>query len=149
MNYIRVLLLSLILFSGCSSFRPGFIHENSFTIVDGKAMPGTFDDNGNYIPENPEIEFTYKFPDLSSGMIYDIQSQKVSPSIQVELLEFDTHIPYLNTFKIDFGVAYQRAYIYVGKLMTNIFEISIGGFCGYNFEAREISYGIGFTIIKF
>lgn len=146
---IRALLLSLILFSGCSSFRPGFIHENSFTVIEGEALPGTFDDDGNYIPENPEIAWTYKVPDLASGAIFDIQSQKVSPSIQVELLEFDTHIPYLNTFKVDFGVAYQRAYIYVGHLFTNIFEISIGGWLGYNFEDREISYGIGFTIIKF
>lgn len=145
--------------SGCTSFRPGWVHENSFTVIDGSPMPGTFDEDGNYIPENPDIEWTYKIPDISSGFILDIESsldqdklenvEFLSPSLQIELFEFDTHIPYINTLKIDFGVAYQRAYLYVGKLWTNVFEISTGVFGGWNFADNEPTYGVAFTVIKF
>jgi len=150
----------LILFlSGCSSFRPGWVHENSFTVVDGEAMPGTFDEYGNYIPENPDIEWTYKIPDISAGFIVDIESsldqdklenvEFLSPSLQIELFEFDSHIPYINTLKLDFGVAYQRAYLYVGKLWTSVFEISTGVFGGWNFADNEPTYGVAISVIKF
>lgn len=122
-------------------------------------MPGTFDADGNYIPENPDIAWTYQIPDISAGFIFDINSsldheklkhvEFISPSIQVELFEFDTPIPYVKTLKVDFGVAYQRAYLYVGKLWTNIFEISTGVYGGWDFETREPTYGVGFTVIKF
>lgn len=159
----RVLLaiasLLLVFSSGCAGFRPGWVHENSFTVVEGEAMPGTFDEDGNYIPENPDIEWTYKIPDISSGFIVDIGSsldtdkrkhvEFLSPSLQIELVEFDSHIPYVNTLKVDFGVAYQRAYLYVGKLWTNVFEISTGVFGGWNFRDNEPSYGIAVSVIKF
>ena len=122
-------------------------------------MPGTFDEDGNYIPENPDIEWTYKIPDISAGFIFDIEStldgdklekmEFISPSLQIELLEFDSHIPYVNTLKVDFGVAYQRTYLYLGKLWTNVFEISTGVFGGWNFEDNESTYGVAFTVIKF
>lgn len=161
MNHAAAVVASiLILFlSGCSSFRPGWVHENSFTVVDGEAMPGTFDEYGNYIPENPDIEWTYKIPDISAGFIVDIESsldqdklenvEFLSPSLQIELFEFDSHIPYINTLKLDFGVAYQRAYLYVGKLWTSVFEISTGVFGGWNFADNEPTYGVAISVIKF
>ena len=161
MNHAAAVVASiLILFlSGCSSFRPGWVHENSFTVVDGEAMPGTFDEYGNYIPENPDIEWTYKIPDISAGFIVDIESSLVqdklenveflTPSLQIELFEFDSHIPYINTLKLDFGVAYQRAYLYVGKLWTSVFEISTGVFGGWNFADNEPTYGVAISVIKF
>ena len=160
-NRVLLVVISFILLfsSGCAGFRPGWVHENSFTVVDGSPMPGTFDDDGNYIPENPDSEWTYKIPDISAGFIFDIESsldqdklervEFISPAIQIELFEFDTHIPYINTLKLDLGVAYQRAYLYVGKLWTNVFEISTGVFGGWNFADSEPTYGIAFTVIKF
>lgn len=156
---VSALSIALLIFlSGCSSFRPGWVHENSF-FVDGERMPGEFDDDGNFIPENPDIEWTYKIPDISTGFIFDINSaldddklkkvEFISPSLQIELFEFDSHIPLINTLKVDFGVAYQRTFIYVGKLWTNVFEISTGIYGGWNFESREPSFGIAATIIKF
>lgn len=160
MNHaVAVASLLILLSSGCTSFRPGWVHENSFTVVDGEEMPGTIDENGNYIPENPDIEWTYKIPDISSGFVFDIESsldkdklkniEFISPSLQIELVEFDSHIPYINTLKIDLGVAYQRIYLYVGKLWTNVLEISTGVFGGWNFADNEPTYGISFAIINF
>ncbi len=155
----RLLIVFLILLSGCSSFRPGWVHENSFTTIDGEELPGTFDEEGNYKPEKPEIEWTYRVPDISAGFIFDIGStldQKslenvefLSPSLQIELFEFDTSLPILGTLKIDLGLAYQRAFLYVGKLWTNVFEISTGVFGGWNFADDRPTYGIGLAIIKF
>jgi hypothetical protein len=160
-NAAAVVLSILILFSsGCAGFRPGWVHENSFTIIQGETFPGSFDEDGNFIPENPDIEWTYKIPDISAGFIIDIEStldhedslreiKFISPALQIELLEFDSHIPYVNTLKVDFGVAYQRTYLYIGKLWTSVFEISTGVYGGWNFEDREITFGIAGTIIKF
>lgn len=148
-----------LIFSGCNVFKPGFVRENSYEVkarddnskVEGIDGPtgGHFDENGNWIPDNPDIETTYKIPDIGVGFIFDVNSLDVSPSIQIELLEVDTHIPYVRTLKLDAGVAYQRAYVYVGRLWTNIFEISTGGFVGWNWKDNELSYGVGFTLIRF
>ncbi len=101
------------------------------------------------MPDNPDIERTYQFPDISSGFIWDMASMDVSPSLQVELFEWNTKIDRLGRLKLDFGVAYQRAYVYFGKLWTSIFEISTGIWAGWNFDDMQFAYGIGFTVIKF
>lgn len=154
-----VLLAILLVFSGCNVLKPGFIREDSYEVkgrddnaqVEGIEGPtgGHFDEDGSWIPDNPDIPMTYKIPDIGAGFIFDVKSLDVSPSIQVELLEIDTHIPYLQTLKLDVGVAYQRAYVYVGKLWTSIFEISTGGFVGWNWDDNSLSYGVGFTLIRF
>lgn len=157
------LLLALILsnfLSGCAEFRPGFIGDESWrvesdelTITDEDfdgPLGGHFDSEGNWVPDDATIVWTYCIPDLSAGFLFDINSLDVTPSLQIELLEFD--IPfgkYLRTWKLDTGVAYQRLFVYLGPRITSIFEISVGGFIGWNFEDRELSYGVGFTIIKF
>ena len=144
--------------SGCNSFNFGWVREDTRTVEENEAesIPnldgpsgGHFDEEGNWIPDDSSIAATYKIPDISAGFIFDAATLDVSPSLQIELVEFDTGVPYLGTLKLDAGVAYQRAFLYVGKLWTNIFEISTGGFVGWNWEDNELSYGIGLAIIKF
>jgi hypothetical protein len=154
-----LILLSIFFLSGCGVIRPGFVREDAIevearednTVVNGVDGPtgGHFTEDGEWVPDNEEIPATYKIPDIGAGFIFDVNSLDVSPSIQVELFEIDTHVPYVRTLKLDAGVAYQRGYIYVGKLWTSIFEISTGGFIGWNFEDEELSYGVGATIIRF
>jgi hypothetical protein len=159
----RLLVLALCLalsfgLTGCAEFRPSWIREDSYTVSETEITEGDFDgprrghfdDEGNWIPDEPTIAWTYKIPDISAGFVFDIASLDATPSLQIELLEFDIpFLPYLRTWKFDAGVAYQRAYLYGGPLITSIFEISLGGFVGWNFEDRILSYGVGFTIIKF
>lgn len=143
---------------GCNTFKFGWEREDNQKVendegeriegIDGPTA-GHFDEEGNWVPDDPTIPATYKIPDIGAGFIFDVVTLDVSPSLQIELFEIDTHIPYVRTLKLDGGVAYQRAYLYVGKLWTNIFEISTGGFIGWNWENNELSYGIGATIIKF
>lgn len=157
MKYL--VLFAVLLFSGCGVFQPGFVRDDAIvfegradnSVVNGVDGPtgGHFNEDGEWVPDNQEIPLTYKIPDVGAGFIFDAASLDVSPSIQIELLEINTHVPYLGTLKLDGGVAYQRAYVYVGKLWTNIFEITTGGFVGWNFEDKELSYGIGATIIRF
>lgn len=154
------MLLALIpVLNGCQIIRPGFVREDTIVfegetdneVVDGVEGPtgGHFDEEGNWVPDNEEIPSTYKIPDIGAGFIFDANSLDASPSLQIELLEMDTRIPYIRTLKLDAGVAYQRAFIYVGKLFTSIFEISAGGFVGWNWEDNKLSYGIGVTVIRF
>lgn len=160
MRVLLALLLSFLLSAtGCTHFRPSFISEESFRAPNSTEITeedfdgprnGHFDEDGNWIPNDETIKLTYKIPDISSGFLFDIATLDVTPSIQVELLEFDIpFIPYLETWKLDAGVAYQRVYGYFGPLITSIFEISVGAFVGWNWEDKELSYGVGFTIIKF
>lgn len=151
----------LLLSSACSSFRPGWIGDESWVIEanEGENLPGRFDSEGNYIPDNADVAMTYKIPDISAGFLFDVEpfrrsdknkySELALPAIQVELFEFDSRIPYLGTMKIDAGVSYKRTYIYMGKLWTNIFEISTGIFAGWNYDTGRPTYGFSFTIIKF
>lgn len=164
-NLLFLLLLLVLPAQGCAQFRPGWVSENSFQVEEPESpvndleilpedfdgpLGGHFDDEGNWIPDDPTIAWTYKIPDISAGFLFDANSLDVTPSIQVELLEFDIpFLPYLRTWKLDAGVAYQRGYAYLGPRITSIFEISIGGFCGWNWEDNDLSYGVGFTIIKF
>ena len=156
--FMLIVLIGFIT-TGCSTFRPGWVSEESFPVeeredneqideVDGP-LGGHFDDEGNWIPDNEEIEWTYKIPDISAGFLFDINSLAATPTLQVELFEFDSHVPYLGTLKLDAGVGYQRAFLYIGKLWTSIFEISTGIFGGWNWEDNEPSFGVAATIIKF
>lgn len=158
-------LLSLFSLTGCNSFRPSWIDENYWSVEEGEISPddfdaplgGHFNEDDEWIPDDPTIELTYKIPDISAGFLFDAKTYDVTPSIQVELLEFDipgavfndTFLRWIRTWKLDFGVAYQRTFIYLGPRITSIFEISIGGFFGWNWKERDLTYGIGFTIIKF
>lgn len=158
-----VLLILLLLSTGCAEFRPGFVNDNTWQVeeefpedINPEDIPldgptnGHFDEEGNWIPDDPTIAWTYAIPDISAGFIFDAHSLDATPSLQIELLEFDIPgLSYLRTWKLDAGVGYQRAYGYLGPRITSIFEISVGGWVGWNWEDNEIAYGVGFTIIKF
>jgi hypothetical protein len=152
------LLLTLCL-AGCAQFRPGWVDENSFTVdtsetditdadFDGP-LGGHFNDDGEWIPDDATIGWTYRIPDISSGFLFDVRELKATPTLQVELLELDMPWKYLSTYKIDFGVGYQRTYGYLGVRLTSIFEISIGIVGGWNWDRSDYFYGPAFTIIKF
>lgn len=155
---ILIFLLSLFL-QGCSVIKPGWIKESQEIVeeqesddtIEGVEGPtgGHFNEDGEWVPNNPEIEITYKIPDISTGFLLELPSLQVTPTLSVELFEFDTHIPYVERIKFDVGVGHQRTFLYVGKLWTSIFEISTGGFVGWNWEDEEITYGVSLTIIKF
>lgn len=153
------LALFVIFFSGCGIISPGFVREDAQPVearadnstvvgVDGPTG-GHFNEDGEWVPDNPDIPSTYKIPDVGAGFIVDVNSLDISPSLQVELCEVNTHLDYIGTLKLDLGVAYQRGFVYLGRLWTNIFEISTGLFIGWNFEDEDLSYGVGATIIRF
>lgn len=149
--YKLLALLAISLLPACQSARPSFIDENYWeiaSVTSGENLGGHFEGE-EWVPDNPDVAMTYKVPDISAGFLFDVRALKVTPCLQIELLEVDSHIPYLGTLKLDFGVGYQRTYGYIGKLWTSIFEISTGVAVGWDFEERQLFYGVGATIIKF
>lgn len=152
---VKLFLLGILLsiLTGCSIFRPGFVREDSLDIAPetsemGPFLGGQFEGE-EWVPNNEEIALTYKVPDISGGILFDANSLKVSPCLQIELFEFDTNIPYVRTLKVDWGVAYQRTYFYLGKLWTSVFEISTGIVAGWDLEERQPFFGVAGTIIRF
>lgn len=156
----NILVAAMLLLSGCSVLQPSFINENALAAKDsGERIKGIdgpvnghFNDDGEWIPDDPLVASTYKFPDVSAGFIVDVgdlHEVVVAPSLQIEILEIDTHMSFLGTLKADLGVSFMRGYIYVGKLFTSILEISAGFFIGWDFEDKEPAYGIAATIIRF
>lgn len=135
--------------SGCANFNPGWISEESYAVEGVEAPLGGHFEGEEWVPDNPDIAMTYKIPDISSGFLFDVRELKLTPTIQIELLEFDAPWKYFSTFKMDAGVGYQRAYGYLGVLLTSIFEISVGVSAGWNWETNDYFYGPSFTIIKF
>lgn len=150
------LLLATVL-SGCNA-KPSWLRQVErsgadvayvpSSLFDGKDLGGAFEGD-EWVPDDPTIATTYKIPDIGAGFIFDLSTYDLSPSLQIELVEFDVPLPYLSNIKVDFGVAYQRAYVYVGKRITSIFEISAGFYAGWNFEEKRPSWGIAGTIIRF
>lgn len=143
---------------GCAQVQPSFLREKVVQADPGEITPedfegplgGHFNKDGRWVPDDKTIEWTYKIPDISAGFIFDAHTVELTPSIQIEILEF--HIPQLprfNTWKFDFGVAHQRAYFYLGPRITSIFETSIGVFGGWNFKEKNVTFGVGFSIIRF
>lgn len=160
-KFLIILLCALL--AGCAEFRPSWIHENSFVQdkdeveitpddFDGP-LGGHFDAEGNWVPDDPTIEWTYKIPDISAGFLFDVSNfdeLEITPVLQIELFEFDIpYVPYLRTWKLDCGIGYMRAYGYLGPRITSIFEISIGVTGGWNFENESWFIGPTTTLIKF
>jgi len=154
--------LVLITLPACGIIKPSWLREKERTVVQKNTKPGeitpedfngplggTFDAAGRWVPHKQAIEWTYRLPDISAGMLGDIRARTISPSLSIELVEVDTHIPYVGTIKCDFGVGNNLGYVYVGKLFTSIFEISAGGWVGWHVKNEKVSYGVGLTIIKF
>ena len=167
-KFLSILCSTLILTTGCNAPTFGWVREDSVKVEEGLGEDiegidgptnGHFDEEGNWIPNNPDIAATYKIPDISAGFLFDIapavRREKrwwdgmALPAIQIELFEWNTGVDYINTIKFDFGVGYKRVYLYGGKLWTNIFEISTGAFVGWDWGSNDLSYGLGATIIKF
>ena len=150
---------------GCNTFKMSWVDENSRKVpkksesilpFDMGPLGGHFDDKGIWHPDDPTIEATYKIPDLSSGLLFDTKSFQVTPTIQVEILEYDAPWKkskqfwrYLSVFKLDVGAGYQRAFGYLGIRITSIFEVSVGVAVGWNFEEKDYFVGPALTIIKF
>jgi len=174
------LVLLLVFLSGCESFRPSWIDENYWKVEDytprenipdglditeedfDGPLGGHFDpDTGEWIPDDKTIEATYKIPDISAGFLVDFapladsgDDLSITPSLQVEVVEFDLPIDsgllaYIRTWKFDIGVGYQRTYGYLGVKLTSIFEISVGPWVGWDWDESRIAFGVGVGIIKF
>lgn len=108
--------------------------------------PG-FDKEGNKIP-SAEVYATYYMPDVCSGLNVLVQPDaRITPVVGVELLEFK--LPYVRWFSTQVQVGNQLVDVYVGKRLTSIFEVTIGGFVGRDFEEDAWTWGIGGTLLRF
>jgi hypothetical protein len=112
------------------------------------ASPGKTDCNGVYQPEVPEVDAALSFPDVSAGMMVEIQPHaRITPVVNVDA--FDVKLPYLRWFSFQGGMGYQLAEAYVGKRIISVLELTAGGWFGYDFNEHAWAWGLGGTIIKF
>jgi hypothetical protein len=108
--------------------------------------PG-FDKDGNKRP-SPEVLATYTFPDIHAGMNGQIGPKgRITPTMGIELVE--VKVPYLRWFNLQVQGGYQLVDLYLGKRFTSIFEVTVGPWIGWDFEADATAWGVGGTLIKF
>lgn len=86
---------------------------------------GHYTDEGEWIPDNKTIARTYKMPDMSAGLMYDVK--RIRPSLAVEVFDYRT---------CSMDVVGSEDFIGVGlsKRWTSIFEIKTGIGVGWDFE---------------
>jgi len=112
------------------------------------AKPGHTDECGVYKPEVPEVEAALSFPDVSAGLMIEMQPHaRITPVVNVDL--FDVKVPYARWFSAQAGMGYQLSELYFGKRIISILELTVGGWGGYDFEEHKWAWGLGGTIIKF
>lgn len=97
----------------------------------------------------PEVEATYAFPDVHAGLnvVLGSEDTRITPTLGIEIAEFK--VPGLRWFNIQAQGGAQLLDVYVGKRFTSIFEITAGGWFGYDFEEKDQTWGVGFTLTKF
>jgi len=162
---VRISSLLLLLMSGCGvidfggkddkpyEWRWGWDRGIQSIGKEDPKNPG-YDMDGNLIP-SAEVKATYQFPDVDAGMAYVISddNSRITPTLGVEMAEFK--VPYLRWFKVDVGAGSNYPYVYVGKRITSIYEISVGACYGYDLEEKDNGDREGWgwagagTIIKF
>jgi hypothetical protein len=108
--------------------------------------PG-YDKDGNKIP-SPEVLATYTFPDVTAGMHVLIgRDARITPTVGMEM--FETKLGPTRWWSGQFFGGNQVAGFGLYKRWTSIYEITTGPFVCWDFEARGLNYGVGFTLIKF
>jgi len=106
-----------------------------------------YDKDGNKIP-SPEVYATYYMPDICTGLNVVVQpTARITPVLGIELCEFK--LPYVRWFSVQLQAGSQLADLYIGKRLTSIFEVTIGGFVGRDFETNDWAWGIGGSLLKF
>ena len=159
MMRIAALVLGAFLISGCAvtraldfggsddkpwDFRWGWEHG----IEQSKAKPGEVDEDGVYQPETPEVDAILGFPDVHAGLMVVVQPKsRITPTVQIEALEFK--VPYARWFSVQAGAGAQLAEVYMGKRLVSVFEITAGGWVGWDFDEDDVAWGVGGTLIKF
>lgn len=126
-------------------FRWGW-HSYVATPGEPSAENPEYDEDGNLIVPK-EISRTYQWPDMHTGMGYDIKAGKLRNLLETEI--FEMHFP--RTGRWAGGVVGGESYIggHFSKQWTSIIEIESGVFAGRDFEDDEWTYGIEAFIIKF
>ncbi len=155
----RSLCLLPLILTGCSILRaldfggdPQKAWEFRFGwekgIEKSSAKPGQVDAEGVYQPETPEVEAILSFPDVHAGMMVLVQPKgRITPTVHVEAFEFK--VPYLRWFSMQAGAGAQLVDVYIGKRLVSVFEVTFGGFVGWDFDVDAWTWGIGGTLIRF
>lgn len=106
-------------------------------------------DGAEYQPDSPTIETTYDIPDISSGLLYDLQTNRLRAGMSLEIFD-DTIIPYSSyPLKSTVGAAEDLTFLTFTVRFTSIIEVSAGPFVGYDFQEKSGVVGISAFITKF
>jgi hypothetical protein len=109
---------------------------------------GHWTEEGEWVPDNKTVARTYRVPDMSAGLMYDLK--RVRPNLAVELLD-------KKTLCVDLVGAEDFLGVGISKRWTSIFEIKTGIGAGWDFERgwgkdegeAGVNFFVHFLIIKF
>lgn len=151
---MRCIVPVLLCLTGCSAFpldfggdsKKSFEWRWSWTRAKPAAQPG---DEKPPFDAPPEVEATYAMPDIHAGLLYSLSGgdSRLTPSLGLEIAEFK--LPVVRWFVIEIVAGKDLVGFYVGKRLTSIFEISIGGGICWDLETDDWVPVIGADILKF
>ena len=87
-----------------------------------------------------DIEATYEFPDVSTGFV--VSKERVSVLLGIELWD-------VKRFAGDLILAEDLAAVGLSWRVTSLYEIKVGIYGGWDFEAQDASYGLTFLVMDF
>lgn len=107
-----------------------------------------FNDSGSVIVDD-DVQRTYQFPDINTGLNYDFETNRFRPVLTVEVLD-NIDLRYYNLKgKVEVGVGEDLAFTTFQVNITSIIEISVGPSYGYDTKVDEQVFGVSFLITKF
>ena len=109
---------------------------------DTMARYGTFNDSGEFTPEDSSVERTYSIPDIDAGFMYDNTSYRLRPNFGIEL---DERKIFGWEIKTDAILAENGIGVSPQWKVTSIIETSVG--LGVVYDTTEKSYGLMVTVM--
>ena len=150
MHALRTSALLAVIFAGCapSGHQRWDFEWGWRKALTSEARPGKVDDAGVYQPEDPRAKDVFTCPDIHTGVGLEIQPvPRLAPGVGVEVAEMEA--PYAGRWSLQAGAGTQLAYVYLGRIVVPIAEITAGPWWGRDFSMHSWAWGVQATVIRF
>lgn len=148
---MKRLFLALALLLSCYSAaeaEEGSVPSSSSTTVD---IMGSFDENGNFIPDDPGVRRLYEAGDFKNFIDVSLRGNGFATGIAYELTDGHTKLPFFKkrvNITTEVAVSSENLGFHVGPKIAPIIDLGIFGGVKWNFDAGKVDFTVGLQLIK-